>query len=56
MDDSTTADERFKQAPEQIQRLLRDILAKERQKRFDRRRHKIHQDILSLVKLAEPDK
>ena len=46
----TRAQEIFKEAPEELQKLIRDILDKERKEMYRQRRGSIHQDIYQAVK------
>jgi vacuolar-type H+-ATPase subunit H len=46
----TRAQEIFKEAPEELQKLIRDILDKEREVMHRARRNTIHQDLYQAVK------
>lgn len=47
---ATRAQEIFKESPEELQKLIRDILDKERKEMYRQRRGTIHQDIYQAVK------
>lgn len=46
----TRAQQIFKEAPEELQKLIRDVLDKERKEMHRERRGTIHQDLYNAVK------